>query len=824
MTGLGFTDVLTGNVLMGLAAAAVVWLITRHVQLKYGGASGAKGKARMSKLPDGVTWIGQSSYEVLIAVCDALLPSLSVKECSDEELLKSFAKLGVTTVDDDLGVSLRAIGQVRAYLCAGAVDCGTPKHAAEALQSLISVPEQEQLSLVLLLLSTSVGNFLFSGYPVAFQDLSRSAREDILRSFRESRFETFRSLFQVFPHLLSLFFVTDAVWLQAFKRLVGSLYLSMAEKGKENPAWGPMGYAPDARKDPSTVCQDDDALLLKKLISFEHVWSELIDSEQSVSVDAIVIGSGSGGGVMAHQLVTAGYTVLVVEKGGYFQTADFANWTEAEAMSKCFEKGGLLTSADSNIIFLAGSCVGGGSTMNWSASFRTPDHVLSDWAQSMPAFLKGGRFEASIDAILKLMNVNSDHSYCEEGCDSSFKVNTNNRKLWKGAEVLGYTPEKIPRNVKKCVDCGHCCFGCSHDSKQSTIKTLMEPLLLAQAKGTLPKGRLYVLPDTKVDRIRLATDCDGSRIAEAIECMSTIYKDEGIKRIAVARHAFSVHAKVIISCAGSIQTPPLLIRSGLTNPLIGANLSIHPVLGVGGIYPENVPSGLHQGVSMGVVVREPPVCAPGSPNYQVAIETPPIHCGLMGIMSPYMDALTFKVATLGWKNLTCFVGFARDRSTATNRITVDRFGDPVIHYRVTAHDRPTLLAGVEAMLRITYAGGARMIFVSHNSMPWFVSKKERDAQDKEAFEEYVAKAKVDPIEPFKMNVVTAHHMSSCRMASDPSQGPVSPSGELYDCKNLFVADGSVLPTSLGINPMITIESMAHMISADVIQRLQSFNK
>jgi long-chain-alcohol oxidase len=106
-----------------------------------------------------------------------------------------------------------------------------------------------------------------------------------------------------------------------------------------------------------------------------------------MDVDVIVIGSGCGGGVMAHQLVRAGYSVLVLEKGGYYRRSDFAQWSECEAMAKCFEKGGLCSSADSNIIILAGSCVGGGSTINWSASFTTPQHVLREWnEQGLDAF------------------------------------------------------------------------------------------------------------------------------------------------------------------------------------------------------------------------------------------------------------------------------------------------------------------------------------------------------------------------------------------------------------------------------------------------------
>jgi choline dehydrogenase-like flavoprotein len=96
-------------------------------------------------------------------------------------------------------------------------------------------------------------------------------------------------------------------------------------------------------------------------------------------VDAVIVGSGCGGGVVAHQLVNAGFRVLVLEKGGFYQTDDFAKWKECDAFTHAFDKGGLCTSADGSVVILAGSCVGGGSTVNWSASFVPPKHVLDDW-------------------------------------------------------------------------------------------------------------------------------------------------------------------------------------------------------------------------------------------------------------------------------------------------------------------------------------------------------------------------------------------------------------------------------------------------------------
>lgn len=177
----------------------------------------------------------------------------------------------------------------------------------------------------------------------------------------------------------------------------------------------------------------------------------------------VVIGSGAGGGVMASELAKAGVRVLVLEKGGYYRSDDFKRWRQGEAQGKLFDRAGLLQSKSGSVAILAGSCVGGGTTLNWMASFRTPDHVLADWAATgLPQFGPGGSFHASMNSIHKLVNVNTKFSYREpstaadDGDDPIFAVNGNNRGLWEGAKACGFIPERIPRNVKACVDCGHC--------------------------------------------------------------------------------------------------------------------------------------------------------------------------------------------------------------------------------------------------------------------------------------------------------------------------------------------------------------------------------
>jgi choline dehydrogenase-like flavoprotein len=151
----------------------------------------------------------------------------------------------------------------------------------------------------------------------------------------------------------------------------------------------------------------------------------------------VIVGSGCGGGIMAEQLVNAGYNVLVLEKGGYYQAAEFATWRECEAMAKLYDRGGLAVNSDGSVIVLSGSCVGGGSTVNWCASFRTPEHVMQEWNDSgIPGFEKNGEFQKSLDYVENRMNVNCDYSHYDNevgSCNgnSLFKVNENNRLLWK---------------------------------------------------------------------------------------------------------------------------------------------------------------------------------------------------------------------------------------------------------------------------------------------------------------------------------------------------------------------------------------------------------
>lgn len=159
-----------------------------------------------------------------------------------------------------------------------------------------------------------------------------------------------------------------------------------------------------------------------------------------LEADVVIIGSGAGGGMMAYLLAKEGLRVVVLEKGGYYNKDEFQQWSEVQGLEHLYEKGALCNTIDGNVTILAGSCVGGGSTVNWSASFTTPDWVREDWVgrRGLSQFKKGGSFDDSLKAVHELIHINSDNSYHEADDDESmnYRVNDNNRLLWKVSPPL----------------------------------------------------------------------------------------------------------------------------------------------------------------------------------------------------------------------------------------------------------------------------------------------------------------------------------------------------------------------------------------------------
>ncbi|HEX4405664.1 MAG TPA: GMC family oxidoreductase N-terminal domain-containing protein, partial [Polyangia bacterium] len=252
----------------------------------------------------------------------------------------------------------------------------------------------------------------------------------------------------------------------------------------------------------------------------------------ALEVDFCVVGSGAGGSIAAATLAAAGARVAILEEGAHHTKRDF-NMQEAWAYPALYQEHGNRATDDLAIMILQGRAVGGGTTVNWTSSFRTPEATLRLWAERHGVRgLDAATLAPHFDAVEHRLSI---------GKGNEDDVNHNNRKLWNGAARLGWNPELIRRSVKGCARLGYCGMGCPLDAKQSALVTYVPDAIAAGA-------------DVYTDcRARLVETDRGRARAVVVDVL-----DRGTDR---PRGRFVVHARRgIVLAAGAINTPALLLR------------------------------------------------------------------------------------------------------------------------------------------------------------------------------------------------------------------------------------------------------------------------
>jgi long-chain-alcohol oxidase len=268
--------------------------------------------------------------------------------------------------------------------------------------------------------------------------------------------------------------------------------------------------------------------------------------EVALECDVCVVGSGAGGGVAAAVLAAAGLDVVVLEVGGYWSERDF-DGGERAGLRRLYRGGGAAATDDQGVGLIAGACLGGGTVVNYSTSFRTPDDVLEEWeGLGFPSAELG----PALDAVCDRLGVNSEHNL----------PSRRDQVMRRGLDSLGWHIDAMPRDVQGCeqgVVCGYCGYGCPLGAKRSTLRTWLEDATSAGAR---------IVVGTKARRIVV----------------------ENGRAVGVDAGAVHVRTCAVVVSAGAIETPALLLRSGLTNPNIGRWLRLHPATAVFGIFDEKI--------------------------------------------------------------------------------------------------------------------------------------------------------------------------------------------------------------------------------------------
>ncbi len=503
---------------------------------------------------------------------------------------------------------------------------------------------------------------------------------------------------------------------------------------------------------------------------------ELLEKDTQLTCDVCVIGSGSGGAWLAHELCAKGLDVVMLEEGGYHTRREF-DLTEASMYPKLYQELGNRTTDDLSITMLQGRSVGGSTTVNWCSSFRTPDRILKIWRE------QHGCDALTPEALDPHWAAAEKRLHIAEWPEAL--INKNNRILWDGLGKLGYERGLIRRNVHGCANLGYCGLGCPIDAKQSMLVTVLP--------DAVEKG-LRLFSNVSVRRL----ETQGRRVSRVVAEVIDPKTDRRSGR------AFTVTAKVTAVCGGAVNSPALLLRSGLdAEGRVGRRTWLHPVVVMLALFDERVDafSGAPQSVYSHQFIER----GPGKIGF--FLEVPPVHPMLAATVATATGpALQGVLEKLPYVNATIGItvdGLLPNEQGGTVRLRDSGYGRHSIKYEFVPENWEAFRAAYREMARIQFAAGAKKV-VSLHTEP-IVLESEKD----------LAKLDEAPYERLKLRVVSAHLMGGCAMGKDPAKSVVDPSLRFHGLDNLFVVDGSVFPTSLGVNPQLTIFGLARWGSAGV---------
>jgi choline dehydrogenase-like flavoprotein len=491
-----------------------------------------------------------------------------------------------------------------------------------------------------------------------------------------------------------------------------------------------------------------------------------IDRDLSLEADVVIVGTGAGGGTAAEILSRAGLHVVMIEEGPLLSSSDF-HMLEREAYPNLYQESASRQTKDKGITILQGRAVGGSTTVNWTSSFITPADTLAYWRDRFGLEQMTPRLLAPwFEMMERRLNI---HPW-------QLPPNENNAVLRRGAAKLGIPTAVIPRNVKGCWNLGYCGMGCPTNAKQSMLVTTIP--------AALDRGAVLV-HHARAEHFTLSGDDVSGLVCSAMDA----------RDLRNGPYLVNVKAKAYVTAAGAIGSPALLLRSRAPNPhrRLGTRTFLHPVVLSTAIMPDDVDgfSGAPQSIYSDHFLTTQPIDGP----IGFKLEVPPIH--------PLLAATT--MAGFGAGAAQSFANFPKTQviialmrdgfNEQSQGGTVDLKHDhaPIIDYPITDFVWDGMRRALVTMAEIQFAAGAKTVQPVHESAFAYTS-----------FEQAKAQIAALPMEILLCRVVSAHVMGGCGMAANEREGVVLGSGRHHFLSNLYVFDGSAFPTSLGVNPQLSI--------------------
>ena len=497
-----------------------------------------------------------------------------------------------------------------------------------------------------------------------------------------------------------------------------------------------------------------------------------LGGDLSLDVDAVVVGTGAGGSVALRELARAGLDAVALEEGAWLTSRDF-DQREDRMLPRLFQDMGGRSTEDMAIRVLQGRGVGGSTVHNTNLCKRTPDAILDLWGR------KYGVAGASVaDMRPAFEAIERDLSVTEM---SGPMRNANNEVLREGCAALGWAGGPLKHNRVGCRQSGYCELGCTYDAKENALKVLLPHAVDAGA-------RVY----SDVEATRLLHD--GRQVI-------------GVKGIARgseggAAHAVEVRARIVVLAGSAVGSAALARRSDVPDPYaqLGRGLRMHPGAVVAGRFDRAI-EGWH-GIPQSYECTEHLSFEEGSDRrvWIVPAFAHPIGAAasLPGFGAAHMTSMR------AYPNLAVLTAMVHDETSG--EVLAGDDGRPVLRYAMGESDRVQLGKGLAACARLLLAAGAREV-----TIPAIPPRRLTAVAQLEALD-------LSFVRPHAVPLTAVHPMGTLRLGEDPRTSVVSSTGEHHQLRGLFVADGSLFPTSLGGPPQISIYAFALPLAPHRIAR------
>jgi choline dehydrogenase-like flavoprotein len=476
--------------------------------------------------------------------------------------------------------------------------------------------------------------------------------------------------------------------------------------------------------------------------------------------DVVIVGSGAGGAVAAATLAEAGLDVVVLEAGEHYDRDSYPS-DHLEAIAGLYRDAGLtIAEGRPPIPVPVAKVVGGTTVINSGTCFRAPDRLLDHWSErygiGWARDLEADFAEA--EDFLRVTQLDPE------------RMGRNGQLAMEGAAAIGASGAPIHRNAGSCVQCSSCPFGCEIDAKRGMHVSYLPRAVAA-----------------------------GARIRAGVEATRVLVEDGravGVRCRVRARDngrpgAYTVRARrAVIAAGGALGTPELLQRSGLGGPQVGRNLHIHPACWVGARYEEEVRG--WDGVMQSFYIDE-------WEDERVLLEatfTPLAFGGawLAGAGSSHQQAM------LDFGHVGSIGVHLSDRSSG--RTGLGTGGSLRASYRLTRDDANRLAYGIARAAEVHFAAGASEVYPNIARVGVL---RPGDLAEFEATD----------FSPSELRLEAFHPMGTARIAADPREGACAPDGSVNGTRDLYVADASLFPTSVGVNPMMTVIAFAKRIARGI---------